>query len=133
MATELIDSYGRKIDNLRISVTDRCNFRCRYCMPVEGMTWLAHDEILTYEEIVKITKVLLSMGIRKIRLTGGEPLIRKELPGLVAGLKGLDGLRDLALTTNGYFLKDQAGDLARAVLGRVNVSLDSLDRQTFEK
>jgi cyclic pyranopterin phosphate synthase len=142
MASELIDSFGRKIDNLRISVTDRCNFRCRYCMPEEGMTWMEHREILTYEEIVKIVGILVPMGVRKVRLTGGEPLMRKELPKLVAGLGTLAapagtsdsaGLRDIALTTNGYFLREQARDLARAGLRRINVSLDSLDRATFEK
>jgi cyclic pyranopterin phosphate synthase len=101
MAAELTDSFGRNIDNLRISVTDRCNFRCRYCMPEAGMTWLAHDEILTYEEIVKITEILAGLGIRKVRLTGGEPLMRKDLPVLVSGLRGIGGLRDIALTTNG--------------------------------
>ncbi len=133
MGRELTDSFGRKIDNLRISVTDRCNFRCRYCMPEEGMTWLDHRELLTYEEIVKITGVLAEMGVRKVRLTGGEPLMRKELPRLVAGLAGVRGLRDIALTTNGFFLAEQAAELARAGLRRINVSLDSLDRATFEK
>jgi len=97
------------------------------------MKWLAHDEILSYEEIVKIAEVLVPMGIRKIRLTGGEPLMRKELPRLVAGLSALSGLTDIALTTNGHFLAEQARDLARAGLRRINVSLDSLDRATFEK
>jgi cyclic pyranopterin phosphate synthase len=129
----LIDSFGRKIDNLRISVTDRCNFRCRYCMPEAGMNWLVHDEILTYEEIEQIVRILVPMGISKIRLTGGEPLMRKELHRLVAALSGVAGLRELALTTNGYFLREQAAGLARAGLHRINVSLDSLDRETFEK
>jgi cyclic pyranopterin phosphate synthase len=102
-------------------------------MPEAGMTWLAHDEILTYEEIVKITNILAGMGVRKVRLTGGEPLMRKELPALVAGLGGIGGLHDIALTTNGYFLAEQAGELARAGLRRINVSLDSLERATFEK
>jgi cyclic pyranopterin phosphate synthase len=133
MASELKDSFGRKIDNLRISVTDRCNFRCRYCMPEEGMTWLSHGDILTYEEIVRIVRVLVPMGIRKTRLTGGEPLMRKDVPALVAGLSALEGLTDIALTTNGYFLAGQAAGLARAGLRRINVSLDSLDRATFEK
>jgi len=102
-------------------------------MPEEGMRWLDHDELLTYEEIVKIVGVLTPMGIGKIRLTGGEPLMRKELPRLVAGLNGISGIRDIALTTNGYFLSEQAAELASAGLRRINVSLDSLDRATFEK
>jgi len=97
------------------------------------MAWLAHDEILTYEEIVKITDVLAGLGVRKVRLTGGEPLMRKELHKLVSGLSAIGGIRDIALTTNGYFLAEQAGELARAGLHRINVSLDSLERQTFEK
>ncbi|HLF13994.1 MAG TPA: GTP 3',8-cyclase MoaA [Bacteroidota bacterium] len=129
---QLRDSFGRKIDNIRISVTDRCNFRCRYCMPEEGMTWLGHAEILTYEEIARVVRILVSMGVRKVRLTGGEPLMRKELPGLVERLHAISGLEDIALTTNGYFLAEQAESLARAGLRRINVSLDSLDPATFE-
>lgn len=130
-SARLVDSFGRVADNLRISVTDRCNFRCRYCMPEEGMNWLAHAEILTYEEIARFVRALLPAGLRKVRLTGGEPLMRKELPELVERLRALGGLTDIALTTNGYFLAEQAADLARAGLGRINVSLDSLDPATF--
>jgi GTP 3',8-cyclase len=129
---ELRDSFGRKIDNIRVSVTDRCNFRCRYCMPEEGMTWLGHSEILSYEEITRVVGILVRMGLRKVRLTGGEPLMRKELPELVKRLHALEGLDDIALTTNGYFLAEQAAPLARAGLRRINVSLDSLDPVTFE-
>lgn len=128
----LIDSFGRVIDNVRISVTDRCNFRCRYCMPEAGMVWLDHGEILTYEEIGRLVRILVGMGISKARLTGGEPLMRKELPLLVQRLSAIEGLGDIALTTNGYFLAEQAGALARAGLRRINVSLDSLDPVTFE-
>ncbi len=128
----LIDSFGRVIDNIRISVTDRCNFRCRYCMPEAGMIWLDHAEILTYEEIERLVRILVGMGISKARLTGGEPLMRKELPSLVQRLAGIEGLNDIALTTNGHFLAEQAGSLARAGLRRINVSLDSLDPATFE-
>ncbi len=129
---EIRDSFGRKIDNIRVSVTDRCNFRCRYCMPEEGMTWLGHAEILSYEEITRVVGILVRMGLRKVRLTGGEPLMRRELPELVKRLHALDGLDDIALTTNGYFLAEQAAPLARAGLRRINVSLDSLDPVTFE-
>lgn len=127
----LRDSYGRVINNLRISVTDRCNFRCRYCMPENGMVWMKKSELLTYEEIARFARLFADLGISKIRLTGGEPLMRKDLDRLVKRLAAIPGIRDLALTTNGYFLEEQAHDLIRAGLGRVNVSLDSLDASTF--
>lgn len=127
----LVDGFGRVVSNLRISVTDRCNFRCRYCMPEEGMPWLNKDEVLSYEEMARLAKVFCTLGVTKIRLTGGEPLMRKDLSTLVGYLSRLPGLEDLALTTNGYFLADQAGELARAGLKRINVSLDSLDPLRF--
>ncbi len=129
---DLRDSFGRKIDNIRVSVTDRCNFRCTYCMPEEGMAWLGHSELLTYEEITRVVGVLVGMGVSRVRLTGGEPLMRKELHELVKRLIAINGLDDIALTTNGYFLTEQAGALAAAGLRRINVSLDSLDPVTFE-
>ncbi|GHO42560.1 GTP 3',8-cyclase MoaA [Ktedonospora formicarum] len=127
----LVDSYGRRIKNMRISVTDKCNFRCTYCMPAEGLPWLTKAEILSYEELVRISRVAVSMGIEQIRLTGGEPLVRRDLPELVRQLRQLDGLHSLSLTTNGILLKQQAQALADAGLTRINVSLDSLIREKF--
>lgn len=127
----LQDSFGRVVNNLRISVTDRCNFRCRYCMPEEGVEWLGKNQLLTYEELARIAKVFSELGVTKIRLTGGEPLMRKDLHVFVRYLSGLTGIEDLALTTNGYFLAEQAQDLVRAGLKRINVSLDSLDPLRF--
>jgi cyclic pyranopterin phosphate synthase len=127
----LIDSYGRRIKSMRISITDKCNFRCTYCMPAEGLPWLKKAEILSYEEIVRITRVAVSMGIEQIRLTGGEPLVRRDVPALVQQLHAIPGLRSLSLTTNGILLKQQAKALAEAGLTRINVSLDSLLREKF--
>ncbi|HLI08203.1 MAG TPA: GTP 3',8-cyclase MoaA [Ktedonobacteraceae bacterium] len=127
----LVDSYGRRIKSMRISVTDKCNFRCTYCMPAEGLPWLKKAEILSYEEIVRIARVAVSIGIEQIRLTGGEPLVRRDVPELVRQLHQLEGLRSLSLTTNGILLKQQAGALAAAGLTRINVSLDSLVREKF--
>ncbi len=127
----LVDSYDRVATDLRISVTDRCNFRCHYCMPEEGMQWLHRDALLSYEEIARLTRVFTELGVRQIRLTGGEPLLRKELHVLVKMLSEIEELEDIAVTTNGYFLKEQAGRLADAGLHRVNVSLDALSRATF--
>ena len=129
----LKDSFGRVINNLRISVTDRCNFRCRYCMPEQGMTWLAKKELLTYEEITRLTRIFSSLGVKKLRLTGGEPLMRKDLHTLVGELASIGGIEDIALTTNGYFLAEQAVHLSRAGLRRINVSLDSLDAAVFNE
>ena len=128
---KLTDTYARVANNLRISVTDRCNFRCRYCMPEEGMEWLKRNMLLTFEEIGRLVGIFSSLGVSKIRLTGGEPLMRQELWKLVGMVRGIRGIRDIALTTNGYFLKDQAGLLKDAGLDRINVSLDSLDPATF--
>ena len=128
---ELIDTYGRKAVNLRISVTDRCNFRCRYCMPEEGMKWLERGDLLTFEEIERLVRIFAGLGVTKIRLTGGEPLMRKELWKLVRMLHAIPGINDIALTTNGYFLKEQAADLVKAGLTRINVSLDALDPAIF--
>jgi len=129
----LQDSFGRVINNLRISVTDRCNFRCRYCMPEEGMVWLEKSELLTYEEIARLTRVFAGLGVTKIRLTGGEPLMRKELHLLVEKLARIPQVHDLALTTNGYFLAEQALLLYKAGLRRINVSMDSLDAEKFSR
>jgi cyclic pyranopterin phosphate synthase len=128
----LTDRFGRTVNNLRISVTDRCNFRCRYCMPEEGMQWLAKTALLTYEEITRIAGIVANLGVTKIRLTGGEPLMRKDLHVLVAQLHRTPGIDDIALTTNGFFLAEQARALIAAGLTRINVSMDSLHPQKFE-
>ncbi len=127
----MIDRFGRTIDYLRISVTDRCNLRCGYCMPAEGVRLLPHDEILSYEEIAEVARVAVAMGVTKIRITGGEPLVRLEIETLVRMLAGIEGLKDLAMTTNGLLLAQHAETLAAAGLHRVNVSLDTLDPQRF--
>ncbi len=127
----LLDAHGRRISDLRVSVTDRCNFRCQYCMPAEGMAWLDRDEILSFEEIERLVSLFVSLGIEEVRLSGGEPLARRNFPALVEMLAGIDGLQDLALTTNGYFLERDAEALVRAGIQRVNVSIDSLQRDRF--
>jgi GTP 3',8-cyclase len=130
MAREpLIDGHGRRIGDLRVSVTDRCNFRCQYCMPADGLPWLEREEILRFEEIERVVRVLTAMGVSAVRLTGGEPLVRRELPSLVAMLARL--VDDLSLTTNGYLLERDADALARAGLTRLNVSVDTLQRDRF--
>ncbi len=131
MYTQLIDSHGRHIIKLRISVTDRCNFRCVYCMPEEDMAFLPKPEILTFEEIERLARIFVGLGIQKIRLTGGEPLVRRDLPRLVDQLSGIPGLRDLSMTTNGIGLVELAHPLRKAGLDRLNVSLDSLNPEKF--
>jgi cyclic pyranopterin phosphate synthase len=127
----LRDGHGRLISDLRVSVTDRCNFRCQYCMPAEGLPWLDRAEILSFEEIERLVRLLVSMGVRDVRLTGGEPLVRREFPKLVRMLSRIEGLEDLSVTTNGYLLERMAGELAAGGLRRINVSLDSLSRDRF--
>jgi cyclic pyranopterin phosphate synthase len=127
----LRDGHGRRIGDLRVSVTDRCNFRCQYCMPAEGMPWLDREEILSFEEIERLVRVFVGLGIEDVRLTGGEPLVRREFPSLVAMLAGIEGIRDLSMTTNGYLLERHADALVAAGIGRVNVSIDSLQRDRF--
>jgi cyclic pyranopterin phosphate synthase len=127
----LVDGHGRPIGDVRVSVTDRCNFRCQYCMPAEGLPWLERGALLTYEEIERVVRLLAAMGVHDVRLTGGEPLVRKELWRLVEKLSALDDVHDLSLTTNGYLLERQVGDLVRAGLRRVNVSLDALAPDRF--
>jgi len=127
----LVDSWGREIKSVRVSVTDKCNFRCTYCMPAEGLEWLRRDEVLSFEEIARLVGVLARMGVDEVRLTGGEPLVRRDLPTLVALLAQVDGVRDLSLTTNGVLLDRLAGPLVEAGLRRLNVSLDSLDHVRF--
>jgi GTP 3',8-cyclase len=127
----LVDGHGRRISDLRVSVTDRCNFRCQYCMPADGLPWLERSEVLTFEEIERIVRVMVGMGIEDLRLTGGEPLVRREFPRLVSMLSPIEGLKDLSLTTNGYLLERDAAALVDAGINRVNVSIDSLQRDRF--
>lgn len=127
----LIDSFDRRHDNLRISVTDRCNIRCFYCMPEGPIPFLEREEILSYEEIERVARVAVSLGVRKLRITGGEPLVRKNLPALVERLCGIPGVEDVGLTTNAVLLAGQANALWQAGLRRLNVHLDTLDRERF--
>jgi GTP 3',8-cyclase len=127
----LLDGWGRTIRSLRISVTDKCNFRCTYCMPAEGLEWLRREEILTFEEIARLGTIFAALGVDELRLTGGEPLVRRDLPVLVRLLSEIPGLDDLSLTTNGILLDRLAGPLVAAGLRRINVSLDSLDHVRF--
>jgi cyclic pyranopterin phosphate synthase len=125
----LLDGHGRRIGDLRVSVTDRCNFRCQYCMPAEGLPWLERDDVLHFEEIERLVALLASMGVADVRLTGGEPLVRRDFPKLVAMLAPL--VEDLSITTNGYLLERDAEALVRAGATRFNVSIDSLQRDRF--
>jgi len=130
-AAPLADGWGREIHSIRISVTDKCNFRCRYCMPAEGLDWLRRDEILTFEEVERVVRLLAPMGVNEVRLTGGEPLVRRDMPELVAKLARIPGVTDLSLTTNGILLDKLAASLVEAGLQRINVSLDSLNHARF--
>jgi len=125
----LLDGHGRRIGDLRVSVTDRCNFRCQYCMPAEGLPWLERDDVLHFEEIERLVALLASMGVGDVRLTGGEPLVRRDFPTLVGMLAPL--VDDLSITTNGYLLERDAEALVRAGATRFNVSIDSLQRDRF--
>jgi GTP 3',8-cyclase len=127
----LEDAHGRLLGDLRVSVTDRCNFRCRYCMPAEGMPWIPREEILGFEEIERLVRLFVALGVHDVRLTGGEPLVRRDFPALVERLAAIAGIEDLSLTTNGYLLAAQAEALVGAGIGRVNVSIDSLARARF--
>jgi cyclic pyranopterin phosphate synthase len=133
----LADAFGRRLRDLRISVTDRCNFRCPYCMPAErfgaGFEFLPREELLRYEEIARLARIFAGLGTRKLRITGGEPLVRADLPRLIGLLSALPGIEDIALTTNGHLLEKLAAPLARAGLRRVTVSLDSHDPEVFRK
>jgi cyclic pyranopterin phosphate synthase len=120
------DGFGRRIEYLRISVTDKCNLRCVYCMPEEGLPWLRRDELLSYEEIAEVVRAMAGMGLRKLRITGGEPLVRRDLHVLVRQLRAIDGIDDIALSTNAVLLDEQAEALRDAGVDRLNVSLDSL-------
>jgi GTP 3',8-cyclase len=134
VSTRLRDSYGRVADDLRISVTDRCNFRCVYCMPAEGLRWLAREDVLRFEEIHRLTRLFVQRyGVRTIRLTGGEPLVRHRVEELVAMINSLDPTLDITMTTNGVLLRQKARLLAEAGLKRVNVSLDTLHMDRFKE
>lgn len=129
----LLDTYSRPVKDLRISVTDRCNFRCLYCMPLDEYDWIDKKEILSFEEIARLAGLFVELGVDKIRLTGGEPLVRRNLDRLVGKLASIDRLKDLCLTTNGALLSEQVGALKRAGLNRVNVSVDTLDPDKFKR
>jgi cyclic pyranopterin phosphate synthase len=128
---QLTDGHGRPIGDVRVSVTDRCNFRCQYCMPAEGLPWLERADVLSFEEIARLVSLLSRMGVHKVRLTGGEPLVRKDFPRLVTMLAAVPGVDDLAVTTNGYLLERDAAALVDAGLRRFNVSIDSLQQDRF--
>lgn len=130
---ELVDAYGRKIDYLRIAVIDKCNLKCFYCVPEEGTCAAYAEHPMTVEEIVKVVEIASSMGVEKIRLTGGEPLIRPDIVELVSRVSSVDGISDVSLTTNGVLLEKMAPDLVKAGLNRVNISLDSLDPENFKR
>lgn len=127
----LTDSHGRAIRDLRISITDRCNFRCFYCMPTEAMEWQPKTEILTYEEIIRLTEIFVSLGINKLRVTGGEPMVRRDVEELIGPLAQIPGVEDLAMTTNGHFLRGRAEGLKKAGLQRLTISMDSLTPERF--
>lgn len=129
----MLDLYNRKINYLRISVTDRCNLRCHYCMPENGVCMVKHSDILTYEEIQQVVAVAVPLGIDKIRLTGGEPLVRKDIVELVRMIADVDGVKDISITTNGILLEKFAKPLAEAGLHRVNISLDTMDSEKFSQ
>lgn len=120
------DQFGRRVEYLRVSVTDKCNLRCVYCMPLEGLPWMTRDEILSYEEIERIVRTMAGMGLRKVRLTGGEPLVRRDLPDLARMIAAVPGIQDLSLSTNAVLLEEHADALREAGVQRLNVSLDSL-------
>ena len=129
----MLDKLGRSIDYLRISVTDRCDLRCTYCMPAEGVPPITHSEMLSYEEILRIVKLLSTLGVKKVRLTGGEPLVRKGLPSLISRLKDIEGIEKVVITTNGVLLSENLPALVSAGLDGVNISIDALDESVFEQ
>ena len=129
----LRDTYNRPVEDLRISVTDRCNYRCTYCMPLDEYVWIDRNEILTFEEIARLARLFVGLGVNKIRITGGEPLVRKDLHRLISMLSTLEGVDDLCLTTNGSLLSEQIEELSAAGLKRINVSVDTLDSEKFKR
>ena len=129
----MIDRCARTIDYIRISVTDRCNLRCIYCMPEEGIQWVPHNAVLSYEEILRLCRIFARLGLSKIKLTGGEPLVRKGMDRLIADMKSIEGINCVTLTTNGLLLADQIDDLVNCGLDGVNISLDTLDPEQFKE
>ncbi len=129
----MIDGFGRRIEYLRISVTDKCNLRCVYCMPMEGLPWVPRNDLLTYEEIEAIVREMAPRGLNRVRLTGGEPLVRRDLPDLAARIKRVPGIEDLSISTNAVLLEEQADALAEAGVDRVNISLDSLQPERADR
>ncbi len=129
----MVDSNNRKINYLRLSITDRCNLRCMYCMPEEGVDFLPHEKVLTYEEILRIVKLSIYRGIRKVRITGGEPLVRKGFTGFLKRMSEIDGLEEITITTNGVLLKKYAAEIKDCGVHRINISLDSLKPEKFKK
>jgi len=127
----LTDGIGRNIDYLRLSVTDRCNLRCLYCMPKEGVGWIPHDDVLRFEEILKICRILAGLGIKNVRVTGGEPLLRRGLAGFISELKAVDGIEQIGLTSNGVLLEQQLDSLVKAGLDAVNISINTLESEKF--
>lgn len=127
----MIDNYGRNIDYVRISVTERCNLRCVYCMPEKGIEQISHDEIIRYDEIIKLCSIFAKLGVKKIKLTGGEPLVRKGIDQLIKEIKGIEGIESVSITTNGILLEDNIDKLSKAGLDAINVSLDTLDATHF--
>src|SRR5882672_295688 len=132
-AMPALDVLKRPMRDLRISVTDRCNFRCTYCMPFDEYVWVDHKEILTFEEIVRLARIFVEFGVDKVRITGGEPLVRQDLEVLIGQLSIIDGLDDICLTTNGALLADKITALKAAGLNRINLSMDTLDPEKFKQ
>ena len=128
----MIDQFGRRVEYVRVSVTDKCNLRCVYCMPLEGLEWLKRESLLSYEEIASVLRTMAGMGLKRVRITGGEPLIRKDLPDLIRMVADIPGIEDISLSTNAVLLADQAQDLRDAGISRVNISLDSLQEERVE-
>ena len=129
----MLDGFGRSIDYLRVSVTDRCSLRCTYCMPEDGVQWLEHNQILRYEDILRLLRIFAALGVKKIKITGGEPLVRKGVASLIAEIKAIEGIEQVTLTTNGVALKEQLPDLLSAGIDGINLSLDTLDRARFQE
>lgn len=132
MSLELVDSFNRRLDYLRISITDRCNLRCIYCMPEKGIELLKREQLLTYEEILRATRLLSRIGIKKVRLTGGEPLVRENILALIKNINMVKGIKDISLTTNGLLLNEFLPKLYRIGIKRINISCDSLDSEKYK-
>ena len=132
MSGELVDGHGRKVEYLRVSVTDRCNLHCAYCMPPGGVDLFPRCEILRYKDILDLTQIFAELGVRKVRLTGGEPLIRKGIVGFIDQVSEIEGIEQIALTTNGILLPQMAQDLKKAGVNRLNISLDSLQKERYQ-